>query len=157
MTKKLFPILWGANALLLLIVVVAPNIEELYYALSLISLLSMFLAPLLLILFQAWSHVNREIIETKKSNLIFCPNLGCSLLMALITLNTIRSIEKAARIELVVIMLTFIAAQLALGYVVYQCEKIERRKYIWSQVATYVLLLLFIFCSMVMTFDWGLI
>ena len=157
MKKKIFPILWLSNVVLLLMVIILSSVLTIYSVLSVYAILLMFLMPFLLILFQAWPNCVDEIVSVNKKDYIYTPNGGISMLMILIGLNSALSIEKMARVEMVVIMLVFVAAEITLGLVLYQSEIMSRKKYIWSQVATYVLLLIFMFCTVVMNYDWGLI
>lgn len=157
MKKKIFPILWLSNVVLLLMVIILSSVLTIYSVLSICAILLMFLMPFLLIIFQAWPYCVNEIVSVNKKDYIYTPNGGISMLMILIGLNSTLSIEKVARVEMVVIMLVFVAAEITLGLVLYQSEIMSRKKYIWSQVATYVLLLIFMFCTVVMNYDWGLI
>lgn len=157
MKKKIFLILWAINIVSLLIVIVLSSVLALYSVLSVYAMLLMFLMPFLLVLFQAWPNCAGEVVLLKKDDYIYAPNLGISMLMVLIGINSTLSIEKVARVEMTVIMLVFVAAEFTLGLILFQNKNISRKQYIWSQVATYILFLIFMFCTVVMNYDWGLI
>lgn len=157
MLKKIFPILWGINVVFLLLAILLASVEKLYSILSLCSMFLMFVMPFLLILFQAWTKCVNDTVLMKKEDFLYSPNLGIVLLIVLIGINSTLSIEKIARAEMLTIMLVFAATEIMLCFVLCQDIKVSRRMYIWSQVATYVLLFLFIICSVIMTYDWGLI
>ena len=85
------------------------------------------------------------------------PNAGCSLVILLTFVKFIGSIEKIGRTQMVTILLVFVVLELLLGYLKIENKEMTKKQFILTEIATYMSLVIFFFCAMVISFDFGII
>ena len=153
-TDKIMGLCWILNIILLIVIIAIPKDNKLYNSLYMVFMLSIFLFPLLLVGIHAIMR-----LKNKEELTIFnaIPHLGCILIMLLTFIKFIQAIEKFAVFQMVIIMITFIVAEILLGFIVYKFKNMTKKQYIWLNVGTYVTLVVFFFCAMIMSYDYSII
>lgn len=155
MDKKMFFLYgWVANVCLLLIIILMPKKSDIYGLLSLFSMVMIFVVPLVLSFLQG-------VLTTKEGHELDIysgiPNVGCAMVMMLTFVKFIGSIEKIGRAQMVTILILFIVIELLLGFLKINYKKMSKKQYICIEVASYLSLVVFFFCAMIMSFDFGII
>jgi hypothetical protein len=87
----------------------------------------------------------------------YIPVLGCALLMSLTFIRFIVSIKKEIIPQMIVILCTFIMAEILVGFLLSKIEKFSKVKYLFGSIAIYVLLVLFFFSAMIISYDHSII
>lgn len=152
--SKLFLSFWVVNVVALFSIIVVPKKPEFYSILSLLTIFLIFVVPLILVVSQGYLTVtSKECLEMSSC----IPNAGCSLVILLTFVKFIGSIEKIGRTQMVTILLVFVVLELLLGYLKIENKKMTKKQFILTEIATYMSLVIFFFCAMVMSFDFGII
>jgi hypothetical protein len=152
--SKLFLSFWVANVVALFSIIVVPKKPEFYSILSLLTIFLIFVVPLILVVSQGYLTVtSKECLEMSSC----IPNAGCSLVILLTFVKFIGSIEKIGRTQMVTILLVFVVLELLLGYLKIENKEMTKKQFILTEIATYMSLVIFFFCAMVMSFDFGII
>lgn len=152
--KMIFLFGWLTNVFLLLLIIVIPKISELYSMLYLLTMFMIFVVPLFLIVFQGCLTINNK-QEVDMYNAI--PNVGCALVIMLTFVKFISSIEDQGKPQIITILLLFVILELLLGYMKFEYKKMTKKQFVFIEIASYVSLVLFFFCAMVISFDYGII
>lgn len=152
--KMIFLFGWITNVFLLLLIIVIPKISELYSVLYLLTMFMIFAVPLFLIVFQGCLTINNK-QEVDMYNAI--PNIGCALVIMLTFVKFISSIEDQGKPQIITILLLFVILELLLGYMKFEYKKMTKKQFVFIEIASYVSLVLFFFCAMVISFDYGII
>lgn len=152
--SKLFLSFWVANVVALFSIIIVPKKPEFYSILSLSTIFLIFVVPLILVVSQGYLTVtSKECLEMSSC----IPNVGCSLVILLTFVKFIGSIEKIGRTQMVTILLVFVVLELLLGYLKIENKEMTKKQFILTEIATYMSLVIFFFCAMVMSFDFGII
>lgn len=152
--SKLFLSFWVANVVALFSIIVVPKKPEFYSILSLLTIFLIFVVPLILVVSQGYLTVtSKKCLEMSSC----IPNAGCSLVILLTFVKFISSIEKIGRTQMVTILLVFVVLELLLGYLKIENKEMTKKQFILTEIATYMSLVIFFFCAMVMSFDFGII
>lgn len=152
--SKLFLSFWVVNVVALFSIIVVPKKPEFYSILSLLTIFLIFVVPLILVVSQGYLTVtSKECLGMSSCT----PNAGCSLVILLTFVKFIGSIEKIGRTQMVTILLVFVVLELLLGYLKIENKKMTKKQFILTEIATYMSLVIFFFCAMVMSFDFGII
>ena len=155
MDKKVsFLICWEVNVFALLLLIVLPKKAELYGIFSVVTLLMIFVVPLVLTAMQAYKTIKSN---TRGSIYDVIPNIGSFMVILLTFIKFIGSIENIAIAQMVTILILFIAVELLLGYLKYEYSKMTLKQYIMIEIATYVSLVVFFMCAIIISVDYGLI
>lgn len=152
--KMLFLAGWIANVLFLLLIIIMPKIDGMYSFLYFLTMAMIFVIPCLLILLQAGLTIkNNEELDIYNG----IPNVGCSLVIMLTFVNFIGSIEKIGRAQIVTILFLFVVIEMMLGYIKITNKNMTKKQFVFVEAASYLSLVLFFLCAMVMSFDFGII
>lgn len=152
--SKLFLSFWVANVVALFSIIIVPKKPEFYSILSLLTIFLIFIVPLILVVSQGCLTVTSKGCLEMSSCI---PNAGCSLVILLTFVKFIGSIEKIGRTQMVTILLVFVVLELLLGYLKIENKEMTKKQFILTEIATYMSLVIFFFCAMVMSFDFGII
>lgn len=164
--KLIFPILWLVNILLLLISFLVVINKDNYNIFMMLIFILIFITPLILIIMQFIYEINNKSKEeNNKINklLSIAPNVGCIMVMLLTCINYIQTIEKQALFQMFVILFVFICFELYFGYISYTYytqfkeNKTQIKKWGWLHLATYILLVGFYLCALIMSYDWSIV
>lgn len=164
--KLIFPILWLVNILLLLISFLVVINKDNYNIFMMLIFILIFITPLILIIMQFIYEINNKSKEeNNKINklLSIAPNVGCIMVMLLMCINYIQTIEKQALFQMFVILFVFIYFELYFGYISYTYytqfkeNKTQIKKWGWLHLATYILLVGFYLCALIMSYDWSIV
>lgn len=164
--KLIFPILWLVNILLLLISFLVVINKDNYNIFMMLIFILIFITPLILIVMQFIYEINNKSKEeNNKINklLSIAPNVGCIMVMLLTCINYIQTIEKQALFQMFVILFVFICFELYFGYISYTYytqfkeNKTQIKKWGWLHLATYILLVGFYLCALIMSYDWSIV
>ena len=83
------------------------------------------------------------------------PNGGSVLMMLLVFVKFVKSIEKQAIPQMITILGVFIGVELVLGYLKIEYKDLSKKKALWLEIATYASLVIFFFCCMIISVDFG--
>jgi len=156
MDKKMyFLISWAINVALLLLLIVMPKSGSAYQILYILTMLMIFVIPLLLTFFQTALQLKSDDKENDIYSII--PNVGSSLIILLTVINFLGSIEKIAIPQMITILFVFVLAELVLGYLKISYKVMSKKQIVWINVATYLSLVVFFVCTMIISIDFGLI
>lgn len=162
LNKKIFPIFWILNIILLIIFLFVKVNETLYSLFIAFAFALIFITPLILTGIQLVCEIKdpKENMTKVDQLLTITPNIGCVMIILLACVNFIRTIEKQAAFEMITILFTFICFELYFAFITYtnirdMKKQKQTKKIIWIYVATYVLLLGFYICAMIMSYDWS--
>lgn len=164
--KLIFPILWLVNIVLLLISFLVVINKDNYNIFMMLIFILIFITPLILIIMQFIYEINNKSKEeNNKINklLSIAPNVGCIMVMLLTCINYIQTIEKQALFQMFVILFVFICFELYFGYIShtyytqFKENKTQIKKWGWLHLATYILLVGFYLCALIMSYDWSIV
>lgn len=164
--KLIFPILWLVNIVLLLISFLVVINKDNYNIFMMLIFILIFITPLILIIMQFIYEINdKSKEENNKINklLLIVPNVGCIMVMLLTCINYIQTIEKQALFQMFVILFVFICFELYFGYIShtyytqFKENKTQIKKWGWLHLATYILLVGFYLCALIMSYDWSIV
>lgn len=164
--KLIFPILWLVNIVLLLISFLVVINKDNYNIFMMLIFILIFITPLILIIMQFIYEINNKSNEeNNKINklLSIAPNVGCIMVMLLTCINYIQTIEKQAVFQMFVILFVFICFELYFGYIShtyytqFKENKTQIKKLGWLHLATYILLVGFYLCALIMSYDWSVV
>lgn len=162
--KKYFPLLWIINIILLIIFLFVKISNTMYSTFMALTFALIFITPLILVIAQLFyekKNINIEITKQEKL-LAITPNIGCIMIILLTCVNFIQTIEKQAVFEMITILFTFVCFELYFAFMIYtnydtyKKDNKQMKKLIWIYVATYILLLGFYICAMIMSYDWSI-
>lgn len=145
-----FGSIWVLDVVLLLVLILIPKDNDVFNNLYSLFLASIFLIPLVLIFLQSYVQIKEN---EKKDNRPWISNIGCCLLILLNFVRFIATIKQSVVVEMITIMAVFVALELLIGYFVWSLKQYKSKKYILLSIATYVSLVLFFFCAMIMSYD----
>lgn len=140
---------WLLDVLMLLIIILLPKDNNLYDVLYPLFRISIFVVPIVLIIIQVYLDYKKESINVFSS----VPCLGCSLLMLLTTIRFIFTIEKNVLFQMIVILFTFVALEILIGFLMLKKDKLSVKTHLFFGIVVYISLIMFYFCSMVMSYD----
>lgn len=153
MNKKiLFIIFWAINILSLLFIILIPKDSNAYQILYLMTMEMIFITPLVLTLLQGCLTIYTN---KKKDIYDIIPNVGSILMMLLVFVKFVKSIEKQAIPQMITILGVFIGVELVLGYLKIEYKDLSKKKALWLEIATYASLVIFFFCAMIISVDFG--
>lgn len=152
--KYIFGIAWMVNFLLMLFVILLPKNEELFSSLYFVFLGCIFLVPIILLGSQVFISFKDDKINRDD---FYIHTIGASLLMSLTFVRFISSIKKEVIPQMVVIFVTFIMAETLIGFLLSKEEKFMKIKHFFGALSVYVLLVLFFFAAMIMSYDHSII
>lgn len=163
--KLIFPILWLVNIVLLLISFLVVINKDNYNIFMMLIFILIFITPLILIIMQFIYEINNKSKEEENNKinklLSIAPNVGCIMVMLLTCINYIQTIEKQAVFQMFVILFVFICFELYFGYIShtyytqFKENKTQIKKWGWLHLATYILLVGFYLCALIMSYDWS--
>ena len=153
MNKKiLFLIFWLINILSLLFIILIPKDSNAYQILYLMTMEMIFVIPLILTFAQGYLTLYKD---RKRDIYDVIPNGGSVLMMLLVFVKFVKSIEKQAIPQMITILGVFIGAELLLGYLKVEYKDISKKKATWLEIATFASLVIFFFCTMLSSVDFG--
>ena len=152
--KYFLSAVWLINFLLMLVVILLPKNEGLFNSLYFVFLGCIFVVPAVLLVCQLYIYNKNDIVG---HNEFYIPALGCALLMSLTFVRFIVSIKKEIIPQMIVILCTFIIAEILIGYLLSKTEKFSKIKYLFGSVAIYLLLVMFFFSAMIISYDHSII
>lgn len=152
--KYIFGIAWIVNFLLMLFVILLPKNEKLFSSLYFVFLGCIFFVPVVLLGCQLFLIFKNDKIN---KNDFYIHTIGASLLMSLTFVRFISSIKKEVIPQMVVIFLTFIMAETLVGFLLSKEEKFIKNKHFFGALLVYLLLVLFFFAAMIMSYDYSII
>ena len=153
MNKKiLFLIFWLINIFGLLLIILIPKDSNAYQILYLMTMAMIFIVPLVLTCAQGYLTLYKG---GKKDIYDIIPNCGSVLMMLLVFVKFVKSIEKQAIPQMITILGVFIGAELLLGYLKVEYKDISKKKATWLEIATFASLVIFFFCAMIISVDFG--
>lgn len=152
--RMLFLFGWITNVILLFSIIVMPKDSKLYSVLYQLTMYLIFAIPLFLIVFQDGLMLKRGYNID-----IYCAisNIGCTAIILLTFIKFVKSIEIIGRAQIITILCVFVALELLIGYLKIAYRKMSKKQYLFLEAATYVSLVVFFFCAMIMSFDFGII
>jgi hypothetical protein len=145
---------WLINFLLMLVVILLPKSEGLFNSLYFVFLGCVFVVPGILLVCQLYIYNKNNIVGNHE---LYIPVLGCVLLMSLTFIRFIVSMKKEIIPQMIVILCTFIMAEILVGFLLSKIEKFSKGKYLFGSIAIYVLLVLFFFSAMIISYDHSII
>ena len=152
--KYFLSAVWLINFLLMRVVILLPKNEGLFNSLYFVFLGCIFVVPAVLLVCQLYIYNKNNIVG---HNEFYIPTLGCALLMSLTFVRFIVSIKKEIIPQMIVILCTFIIAEILIGYLLSKMEKFSKIKYLFGSVAIYILLVMFFFSAMIISYDHSII
>ena len=123
--KYFLSAVWLMNFLLMLVVILLPKNEGLFNSLYFVFLGCIFVVPAVLLVCQLYIYSKNNIVG---NNELYIPALGCALLMSLTFVRFIVSIKKEIIPQMIVILCTFIIAEILIGYLLSKTEKFSKIK-----------------------------
>ena len=145
-----FGIMWIINIILLLVLILIPKNNDVFNNLYVVFLIGVFVLPLVLIFLQSYMQMKLD----NESNCLPCmSNAACSIIISLTFVRFIATIKNSVVVEMVTIMCVFIALELLIGYFVLITKNFKEKKFILLSAATYISLVLFFFCAMIISYD----
>lgn len=156
MNKKIwFSLAWIVNVLLLFILIIVPKTNMMYQIFYILTMIMIFVIPLFLTFFQTFMQIKTK--EKERDIYIINANVGCSLIILLTFVNFMGSIDKIAIPQMLTILFLFVLIELLLGYIKYMYINMSIKQTVWINVATYVSLVIFFVCAMIISVDYGII
>lgn len=159
----IFSYMWVAIFLIALIMIFIPKTEETQGVISLITFILMFIMTLVLIFSQAVVTIKCPNESKYEDKFLITPNIGCSLIMFLSVFQFLQSLGDNGVAETIVCLITFMSIEALLTYAIFQLknnnadEKKVLKKYVLIQAATYISLVIYYFCLVVISLDYFLI
>lgn len=118
-------------------------------------MIMIFVIPLFLTFFQTFMQIKMK--EKERDIYIINANVGCSLIILLTFVNFMGSIDKIAIPQMLTILFLFVLVELLLGYIKYMYINMSIKQTVWINVATYLSLVIFFVCTMIISVDYGII